>query len=52
MTPVLVCSAAVWSMGEHETLLRRYGASVLPKPFDLATLLQRIQTLLDLGRGN
>jgi DNA-binding response OmpR family regulator len=51
-TPVLVCSAAVWSMREHEELLRRLGTSVLPKPFDLATLLQRIQALLDLGRGN
>jgi twitching motility two-component system response regulator PilH len=49
--PVLVCSAAVWSLREHEELLRRCNASVLAKPFDLATLLERVQALLDPSRS-
>jgi CheY-like chemotaxis protein len=46
--PMIVCSAAIQSLNEHAGLLSTYGIRVLPKPFDLDTLLQTIeQTLFD-----
>src|SRR5438093_809056 len=39
--PVIVCSAAVRSLQDHEPLLHRYGIGVLPKPFDLDALLEK-----------
>jgi DNA-binding NtrC family response regulator len=46
--PMIVCSAAVQSLHEHKDLLSQYGIRVLPKPFDLETLLRTIEeTLFD-----
>ena len=45
--PVIVCSAAL--RGADEPLLREYGVDVLPKPFDLDVLLDKVK--LALGRG-
>jgi DNA-binding response OmpR family regulator len=45
-TPVLVCSAAIHSLHEHQPLLDRYGIRALPKPFDLEALLEAIRDLL------
>ena len=44
--PVIVCSAAIRSLQDHEPLLRRYGVAVLPKPFDLDALLEKVRTTL------
>ena len=38
--PVLVCSAAVRSLHDHQALLDRFGIRALPKPFDLDALLE------------
>ena len=46
--PMIVCSAAIQSLHEHQELLSTYGIRVLPKPFDLDTLLRTIEeTLVD-----
>ena len=48
--PMIVCSAAIQSLHEHQDLLSTYGIRVLPKPFDLDTLLRTIEeTLPDKG---
>ena len=39
--PVIVCSAAIHSLHEHQPLLDQFGIRALPKPFDLDTLLPR-----------
>ena len=44
--PVIVCSAAVHSLQEHEELLQRYDCDVLQKPFDLDTLLAKVEAAL------
>jgi DNA-binding response OmpR family regulator len=44
--PVLICSAAVHSLHEHEALLQQYDCEVLPKPFDLEVLLDKIESAL------
>jgi CheY-like chemotaxis protein len=44
--PLLVCSAAVRSLQEHQTLLDRYGVRALPKPFDLDALLDAVEGML------
>src|SRR4051794_30514225 len=44
--PVIVCSAAIHSLHEHQPLLDRYGVMALPKPFDLDALLETIGTAL------
>jgi CheY-like chemotaxis protein len=44
--PVIVCSAAVHSLQEHEELLQQYDCEVLPKPFDLDVLLTKVRTAL------
>jgi DNA-binding response OmpR family regulator len=41
--PVIVCSAAIHSLHEHQELLTRYGITALPKPFDLDALLRSIE---------
>ena len=41
--PVIVCSAAIHSLHEHETLLQQYDCEVLTKPFDLDALLSKVQ---------
>jgi CheY-like chemotaxis protein len=49
--PVIVCSAAIRSLHEHEPLLQQYGVEVLAKPFDLAALLRKIHDTLGKYRG-
>ena len=49
--PLLVCSAAIRDLQEHEPLLRRYGVDVLPKPFDLDALLEKVEAALAGGSG-
>src|SRR5712692_3765422 len=44
--PVIVCSAAVHSLQEHEALLQQYDCTVLPKPFDLDVLLDKVKAAL------
>ncbi|MDQ6669177.1 MAG: response regulator [Chloroflexota bacterium] len=47
-TPLIVCSAAVQSLHDHQELLTRYGIRALPKPFDVDALLRTVEeTLLD-----
>ena len=47
--PVLVCSAAVTELHAHEALFRKFGIDVLPKPFDLDVLLEKVKTNLEKG---
>ncbi len=49
--PLIVCSAAVRDLRDHEPLLRQYGVEVLPKPFDLDALLDKVRAGLAKGRG-
>jgi CheY-like chemotaxis protein len=44
--PVILCTAAVGEMCEHEEVLRQEGIPVLYKPFDLDELLQAIHQCL------
>jgi CheY-like chemotaxis protein len=44
--PVIVCSGALLDLREHESLLRKYGVAVLPKPFDVATLYLQVEEAL------
>ncbi len=44
--PVIVCSAAIHSLQEHEELLQKYDCEVLPKPFDLDALLDKVEAAL------
>ena len=44
--PVIVCSAAIQSLHQHQPMLSRYGIRALPKPFDLNTLLDEIDSSL------
>jgi DNA-binding response OmpR family regulator len=41
--PVIVCSAAAYSLREREDVLRSYDARVLEKPFDVEELLGLIE---------
>jgi CheY-like chemotaxis protein len=49
--PLIVCSAAIRELQEHEPLLSKYGVDVLAKPFDLDALLDKIRSGLARGRG-
>src|ERR1051326_6163101 len=44
--PMIVCSAAIQSLHEHQEWLSQYGIRALPKPFDLDTLLSTIETMI------
>ena len=44
--PVVVCSAAIQSLHEHQEWLDRFGVRALPKPFDLDMLLDTISSML------
>ncbi|MBV9171261.1 MAG: response regulator [Chloroflexi bacterium] len=41
--PIIVCSAAIQSLHEHQEWLSQFGIRALPKPFDLDVLLQSIE---------
>ncbi|MDQ6670280.1 MAG: response regulator [Chloroflexota bacterium] len=45
--PVIVCSAAIRSLHEHQPWLDRFGICALPKPFDLDALLESVAQLVD-----
>ncbi len=47
--PMIVCSAAIQSLDAHQGWLDRYGIRALPKPFDLDTLLEHIEEMLERG---
>jgi DNA-binding NtrC family response regulator len=50
--PIVVCSAAIQSLHEHQEWLSRYGITALPKPFDIDVLLATIeQVLAERGRS-
>ncbi len=44
--PLIVCSAAIRELQDHQPLLARYGIDVLPKPFDLDALLRTVAGML------
>ena len=44
--PMIVCSAAIQSLHEHQELLSKFGIRALAKPFDLQTLLDVIEGIL------
>jgi len=44
--PVIVCSAAIQSLHEHQELLSKYGICALPKPFDIDALLGTVARML------
>src|SRR3954452_11375221 len=44
--PVIVCSAAIHSLQEHDALLQQYDCEVLAKPFDLDVLLAKVNAAL------
>jgi CheY-like chemotaxis protein len=44
--PVIVCSAAIQSLHEHQELLSKYGICALPKPFDIEALLETVSRML------
>ena len=44
--PVMVCSAAIQSLHEHQPWLGKFGVCALPKPFDLDMLLETISRML------
>jgi CheY-like chemotaxis protein len=41
--PMIVCSAAIGDLQQHEGLLNECGVDVLPKPFDLDALLEKVE---------
>ena len=49
--PMIVCSAAVRALQEHEPMLKEYDVAVLPKPFDLDALLEKVEGALAEGRA-
>jgi DNA-binding response OmpR family regulator len=44
--PIIVCSAAIQSLHEHQPMLDRFGITALPKPFDLEELLSTIERVI------
>jgi CheY-like chemotaxis protein len=49
--PLIVCSAAVNQLHEQEPMLKEYNVAVLPKPFDLDALLEKVEGALAEGRA-
>jgi CheY-like chemotaxis protein len=50
--PIIVCSAAIQSLHEHQDLLSKYGICALPKPFDLDALLETVARMLPIRQGD
>jgi DNA-binding response OmpR family regulator len=48
--PLIVCSAAIRDLQDHQPTLQRFGIDVLPKPFDLDVLLEKVEAALRDGR--
>jgi CheY-like chemotaxis protein len=44
--PVLVCSAAIESLHEHQPWLDKFCICALPKPFDVNMLLEMVSRML------
>ena len=44
--PVIVCSAAIRPLHEHQPWLDRFGICTLPKPFNLDALLEAVARVL------
>ncbi len=44
--PLIVCSAAIQSLHDHQPMLDRFGITALPKPFDLDELLTTVARAL------
>jgi len=44
--PVIVCSAAIVDLREHKTWLDEHGIFILPKPFDVEHLFQKVEQAL------
>lgn len=44
--PLIVCSAAIQSLHEHQEMLSKFGIRALPKPFDLDALLETVEATL------
>jgi CheY-like chemotaxis protein len=44
--PLIVCSAAIRDLQDHQPMLNKYGVDVLPKPFDLDTLIEKVTAAL------
>src|ERR671933_1469855 len=49
--PVIVCSAAIQSLHEHQSWLDKFSICALPKPFDLEMLLEMVNRVLAQDRG-
>jgi CheY-like chemotaxis protein len=49
--PLIVCSAAIHSLHEHQALLDQFGITALPKPFDLDALLSIIEQVIARSRS-
>lgn len=50
--PVIVCSAAIHQLQAHQSLFNQYDIDVLPKPFDLEVLLEKVRAGLAKNVGN
>jgi CheY-like chemotaxis protein len=48
--PIIVCSAAIRDLQEYQPLLDQFGIGVLPKPFDLEVLLEKVAVALTSSR--
>lgn len=44
--PVIVCSAALHDLQAHETWLNQNGIAVLPKPFNIDQLYEKVEAAL------
>ncbi len=44
--PIIVCSAALLDLRSHEDWLNKHGIEVLPKPFDIDELYERVEKAL------
>jgi DNA-binding response OmpR family regulator len=47
--PVIVCSAAIFDLRTHEGWLNEHGIEVLPKPFDIGDLYEKVEEVLRAG---